>query len=85
MTRVEQHLVPHGELHVPPVGVELRLLPVLPLLQQRPHLRRDTPHQMGSSLARFHGGRRIGGIGRGEWAAGVLAAVGVQGRVAPPV
>ena len=29
---VLQHLVPHSELHVSPVGVELRLALVLPLL-----------------------------------------------------
>ena len=32
--RVQQHLVPNVELHVPQGGVELRLEPVLPLLQQ---------------------------------------------------
>ena len=31
MFRVEQHLVPHCKLHLPPVGVELRLAPILPL------------------------------------------------------
>ena len=30
--RVEQHLVPHSELHVPLVSTELRLAPVLPIL-----------------------------------------------------
>ena len=33
--RVEQHLAPHSELHIPPGGFELRLAPVLPVLQQR--------------------------------------------------
>ena len=39
MFRVQQHFVAHSELHVPAMSVELRLAPVLPLLQQRPHLR----------------------------------------------
>ena len=49
--RVRQHLVPHSELHVPPGGVELRLAPVLSLLQQRPHFRSHEPHQVRDSLA----------------------------------
>ena len=49
--RVQQHLVPHRELHVPPGGVELRLAPVLPLLLQRQHLRCHAPHESGGVLA----------------------------------
>jgi hypothetical protein len=45
---VEEHLVPHGEAHVPPVRVELLLAPVLLLLQQRAHLARHPRHQVGS-------------------------------------
>ena len=46
----EEHFVPHGEANVPPVRVELLLAPVLPLLQQRPHLGRDAPHQVRNGL-----------------------------------
>jgi len=48
---VEQHLVPHGEAHVPPLRVEFRLAPILPLLQQRPHLARHLRKQAGSRVA----------------------------------
>ena len=47
MFRVQQHLVPNVELHVPQGGVKLSLAPVLPLLQQRQHLFRHTPHESG--------------------------------------
>ena len=50
--RVQQHLVPHRELHVPQGGVELRLAQVLKLLQQRLHFRSDAAHQLRGSLAR---------------------------------
>ena len=50
MLGVEEHFVPHGEANVPPVRVELLLAPVLPLLQQRPHLGRDAPHQVRNGL-----------------------------------
>ena len=45
--RVEQHLVPRGELHVPPVSIKLRLrlAQLLLLLQQRKHLRRSAAHE----------------------------------------
>jgi hypothetical protein len=44
---VEEHFVPHGEAHaVPPVLVELRLAPVLLLLQQHQHLGRYAPHHV---------------------------------------
>ena len=80
MLRVEQHLICNCE-HVPPVVVELLLAPVLPLLQQRPPLGRDTPHEMGSGLARVTSERGVGGGGRGEGAAGMLAAVGERHEV----
>ena len=56
MLHVEQpqRLVPRGELHVPPRGVELRLAPVLSLLQQGPHLDSHAPHQVCSSLVGPH-------------------------------
>ena len=82
--RFKQHLVPHCELHVPAVGVELRLAAVLPLVQQRPYLGRDMPHEMSSGLAGVPGERGVGGVGRGEGTAGMLAAVGKEGRVAQP-
>ena len=82
MLRVQQHLVPHSKLHVPP-GVELRpgLAPVLPRLQQHPHLLRHAPHESGRVLAWT---RWVRGHGGGKRAARVLrlAAVGVEGRVA---
>jgi hypothetical protein len=37
---IKEHLVPHCEAHVPPVRVELRFAPVLPLLHKRQHLAR---------------------------------------------
>ena len=43
MLRVEQHIAPHSELHIPPGDVELRLAPVLPVLQQRQHFRSHWP------------------------------------------
>ena len=80
--RVQEHLVLHVELHVPPGGVELCLAPVLPLLQQRPHLHRHAPHETGSVLARTRWVRdRDAG---GKRAEGVLAAVGEEEHVTTP-
>ena len=79
--RVQQHLVPHNKLHVPPGGVELRHAHVLPLLQQGPHFSSHAPHKGSSSLA---GPRWVECSGKGQGAAGVLAVVGVEGRVADP-
>ena len=84
MLRVEQHLIPRHELHDSPSGVERLLAPVLPLLQQRPHLRRHAPQQMRSRLARPGRDRGVGGGGGIEGAAGMLAAVSVEGCVAGP-
>ena len=39
-------LFPHCKLHIQPVGVELGLASVLPLLQQHQHLRRHARHPM---------------------------------------
>ena len=67
--RVQQHLVPHSEL-----------VPVLMLLLPRQHFRSHAPHQVRGSFA----GPRWVGCSRGGQgaAAGVPAAVGVEGRVA---
>ena len=75
MLHVEQpqRLVPRGELHVPPRGVELRLAPVLSLLQQGPHLDSHAPHQVCSSLVGPH---MVGCCKGGQGASGLLAAVG---------
>ena len=78
--RVQQHLVPHRKLHVPPGGVELRLAPVLPLLQQRPHLLCHAPQENGRVLAWT---RWVRGRGEGKRAAGVLATIGVEGLATP--
>jgi hypothetical protein len=79
--RVEEHLVPRCELNVPPVGVERSLALILPLLQQRPQLRRHARHHVRGRLARAGGGDGVGGVGRGEGATRVLTAVGVERRV----
>ena len=79
MLRVQQHLVSRSEVQVSPGGVVIRLAPVLSLLQQRPHFRSHAPHQVRSSLARP---RWVGCSGGVQGAVGVLAAVGVNGRVA---
>ena len=63
MLRVQQNLGPHLELRVPPGGVELRLAPLLPLLQQRPHQRRLTALESGRVLAWIC---RVGGLGGGR-------------------
>ncbi len=80
--RVKQHLVPEGQLHVPPVGVKRRLVSVLLLLEQRQHLRRVVRHQVSSGLAGDGGGGRVWRIGLGEGPALVLTTVGVERRVA---
>ena len=82
MCRVEQHLVPDGEAHVPAVRVELRLAPVLPLLQQCPHLARYLRQQVGRRRSVASRGGSVWRRGQEQWAARVLAAVGVEGRVA---
>ena len=82
MLGVEEHLVPRCEPHVPPVSVELRLAPVLPLLEQRPHLGRYASHEVGYSLAITHGDSWVGSLRWSERAARVLAAVGVERCVA---
>ena len=84
MFRVQQHFVTHSELHVPAMSVELLLAPILSLLQQRPHLRHHAAHERCCGLAGPGGDGRVpaGRRGpRGEGAAGVLAAIGVEGRV----
>ena len=81
VSTVQQHLVPNVELHVPPGNFELRLAPVLPLLQQRPHLLCHAPQENGRVLAWT---RWVRGRGEGKRAAGVLATIGVEGRVATP-
>ena len=81
MCSVSSSTFPHVELHVPLGGVELRLAPVLPLLQQRQHLLCHAPHESGRVLAWT---RWVRGRGKGKGAAGVLAAVGVERRVATP-
>ena len=69
---------------VPTVSVELRLAPVLPLLLhwQRPHFRRHAAHEGRSGLAGPGGGDRVLAGRRVERAAGMLAAISVEGRVA---
>jgi hypothetical protein len=83
MLRVDasEYLITHCELHVPAGGVESRLALVLQLLHQRPHLCRDAPHQMGRRLAGPRGGHRVGDSRGGQRPAGMLAAVGEEGRV----
>ena len=81
MFRVQQHFVAHSELHVPAMSVELRLAPDLSLLQQRPHLRRHAARERCCGLAGPGGDSRVSAGRRGEGAAGVLAAIGVEGRV----
>ena len=51
MFRVEQHLVPHGELDVPPMIVQLRFALVLTSLQAAATLGRHPANQMRSCLA----------------------------------
>ena len=80
MLRVQQHPVPHSQLHVPPGGVERRLAPLLPRLQQRPHLLRHAPHESAQRVLAWN--RGVMGHGGGKRAAGVMAAVGVERRVA---
>ena len=48
--RVQQYLVPHRELHIPPGGVELRLVPVLSRLQKRPHFSSHAPIRCAAAL-----------------------------------
>ena len=79
--RVKQYFVSCREVNVPSMGVEFRLAQVLPLLQQRQHFRRHARYQVRGGLARPGGGRRVGCVRRGERAARVLTAVGVEGRV----
>ena len=63
MFRVEQPLVPHGELDVPPMSVELPFALVLTSLQLLAHLGHHPAHQMRSGLActSWPRRRRIGG------------------------
>ena len=51
MFRVEQHLVPHSELDVPPMSVQLLFALVLTSLQQRACLGRHPAHQVRGGLA----------------------------------
>ena len=60
-------------MHVPAMSVEFRLAPVLPLLQQRPHLRRHAAHEGRSGLAGSGRGGRVLAGRRVERTAGVLA------------
>ena len=82
MLRVEEHLVPHREPHIPPVSVELRFASGLAFLQQRPNLLRHAPHEVGCRLAVAHRSCGVGRRGRGERTARVLATVSVEGSVA---
>ena len=82
MFSVKEHLVADSEAEVPAVSVELCLAPVLPLLQQRPDLACHLAQQACSSLAVARRRRRVGWCCQEQGAAGVLAAVGVEGRVA---
>ena len=51
MFRIEQYLVPNGELDDPPMSVQLGFALVLTCLQQRAHLGRNPAHQMRGGLA----------------------------------
>ena len=51
MFRVEQHLVPHGELDVQSMSIQLRFALVLTSQQQRAHLGRHLTHRMRGNLA----------------------------------
>jgi hypothetical protein len=81
MLGVEEHFEEHcdGKAHVPPVRVELCLEPVLPLLQQSPHLVRYLRQRAAASPppARRRLVRRCGKQ-QPVAAARVLAAVGVE-------
>ena len=59
---VEQRPVSRRESHAPPASVELRLAPVLPLLQQRPHFRRHAADEGRSGLAGPGGGGPAGAV-----------------------
>ncbi len=77
--RVEEHLVPHGELHVPLVRVKRLLAPILTLLHQRAQLQASNVGEQPLHPRRSGiWGHRRRGRGQGG---GVLAAVGVEGHV----
>ena len=82
MFRVEQHIVSRGKLHVPSESVKLSLAPVLPLLQQHPHLSRHAARKGRSGMAASGGGGQVLAGRRGERASGVLAAISPEGRIA---
>ena len=64
------------------MSVKFSLVPVLPLLQQRPHLSRHAAHESRCGLAGPGGCGRVLAGWRGERAAGVLAAISLERRVA---
>ena len=80
MGGVEKHLIAGLETHVATSWVQAGLARVLALLQQGAHLPRDVVHEPRQGVAAPDCSRGSSIVRRGQGAARVLAAVGVEGR-----